>query len=67
MIMKEPIDSRPTERPAGGQSPRRSNLRTALIVGSIAAVFFFGVIADHIIAKKLGLEPAPGAGSGMRR
>ncbi len=48
---------------------RRSNLRTALVVGSIAAVFFFGVIADHLIAKKLGLDkPADGRpASGARQ
>ncbi len=39
---------------------RRSNLRTALIVASIAAVFFVGVIVDHWIGKQIG---APAAGS----
>ena len=65
--MNEPVAPRPSDRLAVGPRKRRSNLRTALILGSIAAVFFFGVIADHVIGKKLGLEPPPGAGAGVRR
>lgn len=50
------------------QPKRRSNLRTALIMASIAAVFFFGVIADHLIAKHLGIESTAGTNpAGGRR
>lgn len=38
---------------------RRSNLRTALIIASIAAVFFFGVIVDHLLGRQFS-APASG-------
>lgn len=46
---------------AGGaivtEPKKRSNLRLGLIMASIAAVFFFGVIADHIFQRYIKGEP----------
>lgn len=37
-----------SQRPgANSPAPRKSNLRTALIMASIAAVFFFGIVVRH--------------------
>ncbi|WP_018746449.1 cytochrome oxidase small assembly protein [Chitiniphilus shinanonensis] len=35
-----------------GQPPRRSNLRTALVIGSIALAFFLGIIVKQYLLSQ---------------
>jgi hypothetical protein len=52
-----PTDIDPTVPRAAGDRRRAANVRTALVLASIAAVFFFGIIA----AKFMG-EPTTAIG-----